>query len=272
MDSRPIGIIDAGMGGYTVVRQVQSMIPNEDIIYYGDSFNQPYGNRDKASILHMARQILDFMKGQNVKLVAIACNTISTLLEEFRDDYPFPIFSIVEAGAQAAVDSGSDKIGMISTVFTANSGCYQQLIRKGKPQAIFVPKGCQDLPRLIEHGNFDQDELDLEVRKEVDAVFAVQDVSHLILGCTHFGFVRKNIERFYPSLTVIDPAEEQGKRLKQFLEENNMLTESGKGNFRVFTTGSPERYREAAGRMTLYPPARVDAVSPPNPAPASSRV
>ncbi len=269
MDARPVGVIDAGMGGYTVVRQVQELMPKEDIIYYGDSYNQPYGNREKSSILHMARQIFDFMRGQNVKLVAVACNTISALIDEYRHEYPYPIFSIVEAGARAAVDSGATDIGMIGTMFTANSRCYDRLILRDRPEATVVSQGCPDLPRLIEHGDFEQDVLDREVQKEVGAVFARRPVSHLILGCTHFVYVRENIRRFYPSLVTINPAEEQGKILKRHLEETGAFNPGGKGSFRVYTTGSTDRYRDAAIRFTLHPPGTVAQVPAPNPDPGS---
>lgn len=265
MDLRPIGVIDAGMGGYTVVREVQRLMPQERIVYYGDSANQPYGNSGKDVILHMARQILDAIAEQDVKLVAVACNTISTLIDDYREDHAFPIFSIVEAGARAAVESGAECIGMMSTVFTANSGCYERLIKKGNPDALVVSHGCRDLPRLIEHGGFDQELLDREVKKELDALMAKQPVTHLILGCTHFGYVRENILRYYPSLTLINPAEEQARILRGHLEQNNALAQGGKGGFTVLTTGSVQSYREAAGRMTLYPPETVSQVPAPNP-------
>ena len=268
MDARPIGVIDAGMGGYTVVRQVQQLMPHEDIIYYGDSVNQPYGNRRQDSILHMTRQILDFMKSRDVKLVAVACNTISTLIDEYRNDYDFPIFSIVEAGAHAAVESGAGKIGMFSTVFTADSRCYERLILQENPDAVVVSQGCRDLPRIIEHGDFDQAELDKEIKKEIDAILDRQPVTHLILGCTHFVYVRENIRRLYPTLATIDPAEEQGRILQRHLSDAGALTNgNGTGGFTVFTTGSVERYRNAAGRMTLHPPGTVSQVPAPNPEP-----
>ncbi len=267
MDARPIGVIDAGMGGYTVVREVQRLMPRESIVYYGDSANQPYGNRRGDVILHMARQILDDVQKRGVKLVAVACNTISTLIDDYRNQYAFPVFSIVEAGARAAVDSGAERIGMISTVFTANSGCYERLIKQERPDAVVVSQGCPDLPRLIEHGGFDQEMLDREIKKELDALLARQIVTHLILGCTHFGYVRENILRLYPFLTVIDPSEEQARILRHHLEQNNALAERGRGGFQVLTTGSAQSYREAAGRMTLYPPETVTQVPAPDPVP-----
>lgn len=265
VDARPVGVIDAGLGGYTVVRQIQRLMPEENIVYYGDNRNQPYGNREKASILHMARQIFAFMERQNVKLVAVACNTISTLIDEYRHDYGYPIFSIVEAGAQAAVETGARDIGMIGTVFTASSRCYERLILQGNPLATVIGQGCPDLARFIEHGECDQAELEQEVKKEIDAVLFRKSVSHLILGCTHFVYIRDAIHRMYPSLVTIDPAEAQGAILRQHLKETNAVRSGGRGVFRVFTTGNALRYYAATERMTLYPPQSVEQVPAPNP-------
>lgn len=264
MDARPVGVIDAGLGGYTVVRQIQRLMPEDDIIYYGDSLNQPYGNREKASILHMARQIFMFMESRNVKLVAVACNTISTLIDEYRNDYGYPVFSLVEAGARAAAEAGAKDIGMIGTVFTANSRCYERLVSRENPLATVTGQGCPDLARLIEHG-CDLAALDREVKKEIDALLFRKTVSHLILGCTHFVYVRDAIRRMYPSLTAIDPAEAQAVILRQYLQKTGALNSGGRGGFRVFTTGNIERYQAAASRMTLYPPQSVELVPAPDP-------
>ena len=117
----PIGIFDSGVGGYTVARALQKALPKEDVIYYGDGCNAPYGNRSKEDIVHLVRQILDFMASKQVKAVGIACNTISTLIDEFTG-YDFPIFSIVQAGADEVVRCAPAKVGVLSTCFTAQTG------------------------------------------------------------------------------------------------------------------------------------------------------
>lgn len=212
------------------------------------------------------KQILDVMREKEVKLVAVACNTISTLIEKYRSDYSFPIFSIVEAGAEAAVKSGADKIGVISTVFTDTTGAYTKLIKQKRPDITVVSQGCENLARLIEHGNFEQDVLDAEVKVEIDKVLAKEAVTHLILGCTHYPYIRENIHRMYPGLVTIDPAEEQAKILQRYLSVHKSLScNDGTGKFYVYTTGSSETYRNAALRMTLYPPQRVEEVPAPIP-------
>lgn len=264
--SDAIGIIDAGMGGYTVVRQVQRLMPQQNILYYGDSKNQPYGNRSEKAILSMTKQILDVMREKEVKLVAVACNTISTLIDKYSSDYPFPVFSIVEAGAEAAAQSGADKIGVISTVFTDSTGVYAKLIKKKCPDVTVVSQGCENLARLIEHGNFEQDILDAEVKKEIDKVLAKETVTHLILGCTHYPYIRENIHRLYPGLVTIDPAEEQAKILQRYLSAHkNPACNDATGRFYVYTTGSSAAYRNAALRMTLYPPQYIEEVPAPDP-------
>lgn len=119
-----------GLGGYTVVKELQRLLPKEDIIFLGDGKNQPYGNRSEKDILCLTHQCLDFLKDKHVKVVAVACNTISTLIDKYQPDYEFRIFSIVQAGSTDVIKLGLRQVGILSTVFTANSGCYDRLIHQ----------------------------------------------------------------------------------------------------------------------------------------------
>ena len=138
----PIGVIDAGLGGYTVVKELQKILPKEDIIFFGDGKNQPYGNRTEEDILHLTHQCLDFLKERKVKAVAIACNTISTLIDKYQPDYDFRIFSIVQAGSNDVVALGLKEVGVLSTVFTAKTGCYARLIHEKAPNIAVYAQGC----------------------------------------------------------------------------------------------------------------------------------
>ena len=136
-----IGVLDTGVGGYTVLRVLRQELPREDVVFYGDGWNVPYGNRSEEEILCLVRQCLDFLAGRGVKLVAVACNTISSLIERYRDEYPFPILSIVQAGSDQVLALRAEEVGVFSTVFTARSGCYQRLIARQAPQVRVHAQG-----------------------------------------------------------------------------------------------------------------------------------
>ncbi|MCI7404144.1 MAG: aspartate/glutamate racemase family protein, partial [Pyramidobacter sp.] len=130
----PVGVFDSGVGGFSVVKEIQKVLPGEDVLYYGDSANMPYGNRSGEEILHLTRQILAFLERRGVKAAAVACNTISSLIDRYRDDYPFKIFSVIEAGAASVATLDADCVGVIGTVFTARSGAYHRLINAVRPE------------------------------------------------------------------------------------------------------------------------------------------
>lgn len=185
--SAPIGVMDAGLGGYTVVKELQRLLPKEDIIFYGEGKNQPYGNRSQEEILHLTRQCLDYLKDKQVKVVAVACNTISTLIDAYQPYYDFKIFSIVKAGSDDAVAMGLNQVGVLSTMFTAESGCYERLIQQERPETKVYAQGCPMLARIIEDGGFDQKRIDEELKKTLGHLAAEHpDLDALILECTNF--------------------------------------------------------------------------------------
>lgn len=251
---RPIGVFDTGVGGFSTVRELRKILPAEDIVYYGDSANMPYGNKSAAEILRMTRQILQFMAEQNVKAAAVACNTISTLIDEYRDDYPFKIFSIVEAGASCAAALGGACVGVIGTVFTARSGAYSRLINAAEPRMKVVTAGCPDLARLIDSGCRDQKTIDAEIRRAVDEILEQAPVTHLILGCTHYSLVTGDVRRLYPQIALIDPACEQAAAVKRWLEGEKLLNDAPPGKLRMYTDVEPQRYSEAVKRFGLKEP------------------
>ena len=261
----PIGVIDAGLGGFTVVKELQRILPEEEIVFYGDGKNQPYGNRTREEILFLTRQCLDFLKERKVKAVAVACNTISTLVEEYQGDYPFPIFSIVKAGSDDVIRQGLKRVGLLATVFTAKSGCYERLIHQADPAVEIYAQGCPMLARIIEDGTFDQE----RIRKELNQTLGTlskqhPDLNALILGCTHYPLVADEIQRWYPQFTqLINPAATQAAQLKQFLEQNQGRNWEGTGRFQIYTTSDCQVYRNMARLVGLKEPAGVELVPAP---------
>lgn len=246
----PIGVFDSGVGGYTVARVLQKMLPNEDIIYYGDACNAPYGNRSREDLIHLVRQILDFMASKQVKAVAIACNTISALIDEFTG-YDFPIFSVIQAGADEVVRCNPAQVGVLSTCFTAKSGAYAKLINAAAPHIKVYNQGSVNLGTLVEEGNSDAD-IVAELKASLGQMAGPHpEIDTLVLGCTHYPLARDIIAREYPQFTnIIDPAMEQVEQLRACLAAHNALNDKG-GSMKVFTSGDCAKYEALAARLGM---------------------
>ncbi len=134
----PVGILDSGIGGFSVVKQVQRLMPEETVLYFGDGAHIPYGNHPQEAIVNMARYMFRFMEEREVKALLVACNTISCVLDRCADVVSCPVFSAVQAGAEAAARLEAGKVGVISTVFTHNSRIYPQKIQERSPRKVVV--------------------------------------------------------------------------------------------------------------------------------------
>ncbi len=248
----PIGILDSGVGGYTVARVLQKLLPNEDIIYYGDGGNAPYGNRTADDIVHIVKQILDFMAEQEVKAVGLACNTSSALIDRFADRYDFPIFSIVQAGADEVIRQGVKQVGVLSTVLTAKTGSYPRLIQQAAPNVDVFSQGSVNLAALVESGKASDAEIVAELRASLGRLAQEQpQLNSLVLGCTHYPIVRDVIAREYPQFTnIIDPAMGQVENMKACFAANNALNLSG-GKLQIYTSGDCGKFEAMATQLGL---------------------
>ena len=184
--SNPIGVMDSGIGGLTVVRELQRILPGEDIIYFGDSANCPYGNKTADQIFELSCHMLQFLGSNGVKCTAVACNTISTMAERLRPCFDFRIISIVEEAAKYVIRAKLSSVGLIGTEFTVASGKYAELIHQGNPDCHVVGKGSPLLAALVDRGDFNQHDINLEITTQVDNILSREKVSDLILGCTHY--------------------------------------------------------------------------------------
>lgn len=253
-NERPIGVLDSGVGGLTVVRRIQELLPGEDIIYFGDSANVPYGNRSEDEIFELTMKMIRFLAEKQVKCIAIACNTISTIIKRLRAEEPCPLISIVEAGSSYVVHEKLPRVGLIATEFTVKKGAYDARIHSHAPNCEIVSKGSPNLAALIDKGDFDDDAINAEIREQVDNILSRAPVEHLILACTHFPIVADNFRACYPQLRLIDPAEEQAKHMDMLLTEYNWHNEQERGTFSIYTTGDPAVYAKVSDRLGLHRP------------------
>lgn len=260
----PIGILDSGIGGFSVARQVQRLLPNENLLYFGDGAHIPYGNHPEEKIVSMARYMFGFMEEHKVKALLVACNTISCVVEQCEDVMSCPVFNAVQAGADAAARLNVDKVGVISTVFTHNSRCYPERILAQSPRKLVVLScGCPDLARLVEHnlGNpAGMEEVEQDLHKELDGMVYEDQIQCCVLGCTHYPLVEDSIRKLYPHLPLIDPAEQMALELCAYLKKWDLCRDDGRtGRLDIYTTGSVEEYDSRAHQVGLNP---VSSVNP----------
>ncbi|TVQ48225.1 MAG: glutamate racemase [Gloeocapsa sp. DLM2.Bin57] len=204
--SQKIGVFDSGVGGLTVLRQLYQQLPQESILYFADTARLPYGNRSQAEILQFVREILTWMSAERVKMVIMACNTSSALaLETVRSEFDIPILGIILPGARAAVNIG-EKIGVIATPATANSGAYSQAIQEIKPHATVLEVGCPPFVPLIEQNRVYHPHSHRVVKHYLQPLLAAE-IDTLIYGCTHYRHLENVIlDIIPPHIQLVDPA------------------------------------------------------------------
>ena len=257
MDDRPIGVFDSGLGGLTTVRELCRLLPEEDIVYFGDTGRVPYGSRSRETIVKYARQDVAFLRTFDLKTIVIACGTVSTTaLDVLAAENPIPVLGVVAPAARAAARATrSGSIGLIGTQASIRSGAYERLIRAENPAARVLAQPCPLFVPLVENGRFRPGDVVIEtVAAEYLAPLKEAGVDTLVLGCTHYPLVEKNIQRLYPGLPLIDPADQMAKTIAGYLQENGLVNDQlGKGTLDIYTTGSVEEYREKAAKVGLNP-------------------
>ena len=187
----PIGVFDSGVGGLTVVREIMRNLPEERIVYFGDTARVPYGSKSQATVLRYSRQIVRFLRTQNVKAIVVACNTASALaLDTIENEIDLPILGVVKPGASMAVTATRNKrIGVIATESTIHSHLYRKLIQAEDPEITVFGKACPLFVPLVEEG-WTRDPITVEVAKRYLAELLEKDIDTLIMGCTHYPLLR----------------------------------------------------------------------------------
>src|SRR3989442_5133611 len=208
-DPRPIGVFDSGVGGLTVLRELQRQLPNESTIYFADLGHFPYGPRYQAQVRHFALNIIRFLEKLDVKMVVIACNTATAAaLNTAREVFDIPIIGVITPGAEAAVQATLNKrVAVISTEGTLQSQEYLHAIREANPTIGVLPRAAPELVDLVEAGKAEAPETEAILRDALDDILRFQAAT-LILGCTHYPLLRPLIRRLAAEqMTAVDSAE-----------------------------------------------------------------
>lgn len=264
LKNAPIGVTDSGVGGLTVVRELQKLLPGEDIVYFGDGANCPYGNRSREELETLLARNVAFLRERGVKAVVVACNTTSALVDSAPHDFGVPLFTIIAPAAQAVKRCGVRKVGLLATEFTVRSGCYEKRIHALCPDVQLVAKGSPSLAGLIDGGAFDDAAINAEIFAQVGDIIAREPVTHLILGCTHYPIVEENFRACFPFVQLIDPAREEALAVSIALSAENLVRPAAageRGRFEVYTSGDPAVYEKVAARLRLFPPDKTEKLS-----------
>lgn len=225
MDKRPIGVFDSGVGGLTVVKQVMKVMPNENIVYFGDTARLPYGSKSKEAVTKFSKQNVRFLLTKEVKAIIVACNTASSnSLEELHRTFDVPIFGVVDAGvAEALRTTQNKKIGVIGTAGTVRSGAYENMICRKDDQMKVFSRACPLFVPLAEEGWTDNEVARLAAEKYL-AELMEKDIDSLVLGCTHYPLLKRCIGTVVgENVKLVDPAKATAKQVKLFLQEKGIL-------------------------------------------------
>ncbi|MEL6499982.1 MAG: glutamate racemase [Cyanobacteria bacterium J06623_1] len=249
-----IGLFDSGVGGLTVLREMYRQMPTESLLYVADSARLPYGTKSPQEILRYVREILDWMCGQDVKMIIMACNTSSALaLETVRKEYNLPILGVVLSGAKAAVEQGK-RIGVISTAATAKSHAYRQAIQEINPQAQVWEMACPQFVSLIEQNQL-YTEQTRRVAQEYLAPLLEQQIDTLVYGCTHYRHLEQTIRALLPaSVRVVDPAEYIVEAADKELSLLGLRNDRFSLPTRFYVTGSPQQFAALSQQWLGYYP------------------
>ena len=251
MDTRPIGVFDSGLGGLTAVRELARLMPEEDLVYFGDTGRVPYGGLSKEILVKYARQDVAFLRTFDPKAIVIACGTVSTTaLDVLQVENSIPIFGVVEPAARAAAQlTKNGRVGLIGTKASIRSGAYERALAALRPGASVTPKACPLLVPLVENGRFQPGDVVAEtVVSEYLTPVKAAGADTLILGCTHYPLMKPVIgAHMGPGVALVDVGEQCARWVKKQLEWDGLRNERpGAGRHRYYVSDSVEDFSALA--------------------------
>ena len=254
MDNRPIGVFDSGLGGLTTVKELSKYLPNEDIIYLGDTGRVPYGSRSEDTIIKYAKQDAAFLAKKDIKAMIIACNTVCGVAYRLlRELYEFPVFEVVSVPAQAAVDcTRNGKIGVIGTTATIRSRAYETALKECSSEIEVFSVACPLFVPMVEYGRTDENDIAaLTIAEDYLNGLCETGIDTLIMGCTHYPLLRGVISKVMgSSVMLLDSGALTAKYVSDVLRTKNMLSDNeNEGIIRYFITDSVSDFSVRASRF-----------------------
>lgn len=247
MDNRAIGVFDSGLGGLTVFKEIIEQLPNESAIYFGDSGRAPYGTKSRETVIKYTLQDIRFLMNHDIKMMVIACNTMSAHSYEFvKKSLDIPIIEVIGAGAATAVvETKNKKLGIIGTSATINSGAYQKAINKLDHNIEIIQRACPLFVPLVEEGQeWWENDIALRIAQEYLNPLKETGVDTLVLGCTHYPLLQKTISKVMgENVKLVSSATEVARVVKKTILDNNMQRDTRyKAVYRYYTSDSVEKF------------------------------
>lgn len=251
-DNRPIGVFDSGVGGLTVLRAIRDRMPNESTLYVGDLAHFPYGPRPQEEVKKFAFDIIRYLEDCHAKMIVIACNTATAAaLEQARGAFKVPIIGVINPAAEAAASATENqRVAIVSTEGTRQSGKFPQAIHVLRPNVEIMQKACPSLVQLVESGRVFSSETDATLRHELSDVVN-QGADTLVLACTHFPVLGSAIQRLFPGrFKLVDSAQATATAVEEALDTAGMrASPSRMPSHEVRVTADPSRFVEVASRV-----------------------
>jgi len=252
MDNSPIGVFDSGLGGLTVVKEIMKQLPNESIIYFGDDGRAPYGTKSKETVIKYTKQDAAFLLSMDVKLLVVACNTVSAVaLPDLRSSINVPVLEVIGPGAKSALKkTRQGRIGVIATPATIRSGVYPRAINGINPDVKIYSQACPLFVPLVEEGWWNN-QITRMVAEEYLKELKNAHVDTLVLGCTHYPVLTDVIRDVMgDEVVLVSSAEELSITLKELLYEEKLESRNGPATYRYYTSDSVEKFKKL-GKMIL---------------------
>ncbi len=254
----PIGVFDSGVGGLTVAREIMRQIPNEKIIYFGDTARVPYGSKSQETVTRFSEQIVRFLRTFQVKTIVVACNTASAYaLDTLEKDIDIPIIGVVKPGAKVAAEATRNgRIGVIATEATIGSRIYSKYIQQLNKDVTIYGKACPLFVPLVEEGLLQDPVTDEIARRYLTELIDI-DIDTLILGCTHYPLIRSTLGRIMgEKVTLVNPAYETAIELKTMLKKLDLLNEEapglGSNQYQFYVSDKAEKFVRFANSIIKY--------------------
>ena len=251
IQSKNLGVFDSGIGGLTVVSQIMKALPNENIVYFGDTARVPYGAKSEQVIIDYSLQIANFLMSKDIKMLIVACNTATSVaIDVLTAKFDIPVIGVIKPGAKAAAETTKiKKIGVIGTYATVRSDVYSKEIKKIDPNISVISKPCPLFVPLVEEGWIDH-QVTKMVAKEYLMPLVDSGVDSIVLGCTHYPIIRKVIQDIVGSkIKLVDSAESTALEIANTLKEKKILNNVNQNpNYQFFVSDFPHKFDEIGTR------------------------
>jgi glutamate racemase len=260
---QPIGVIDSGVGGLTVAKEVMRQLPNERIIYLGDTARCPYGPRTTKEVKKFTWELTSFLLQKNIKMLVIACNTATAAaLDDIRRELKIPVLGVINPGARAAIKSTRNyRVGIIGTIGTVKSGAYEIALKSLNSRLYVKSLACPKFVPLVESGEIKGPIAEKIVDESLKPMLN-ENLDTLILGCTHYPLLEPLVKNVMgQEVNVISSGDETAREISAILQYNGLLeTSEDESEHEFYTTGSTAIFTKIASEWLGFPITNVNKI------------